>query len=227
MITGSRLSRLFALGNFCAALLFAGNAGAVSITKYYVELLTPNARAQVDIDSFPSDLFSIDYSAHTTSEATGLGHVGFGQSIAVWEHEFDPSYSVYGVNDVHLAILLLDDVCVGGSGCGPSDLVDLFSQSEVAQVFLESSFWQSGNALFNLLHGDITVNGLIQNAGDHFTVTTFSSQGDFFVAASALKVSYETGEENDQNGPPIPEPSAALVFGLGALLVGIRRSHKA
>jgi hypothetical protein len=194
-----------------AVALLAGPASAVS---YFGELKTAaqlpgpsdvTITATLDVDFDPLDLdLAYDWSAG------GLGDGAVSGTPKTYTHSFDPGPSPVVVQGAWLYVSVIDDL---------SPLPDL--ARETAVVRIGSEVLASGNALLNILGGNVTA--WIDAAGDVLSVTV-SGSGDFWLVASALKVAY---------GPPaaaaaVPEPAGALAFGLALLLVGrsggLRRS---
>lgn len=199
-----RLSRTSMLAAVAAALLGAQSAQAVS---FYAELLTNDrflflpdttARATVTVDLDP---LGFDWSGHTTGPNTGLGTgiVAPGAPLE-YTHVFDPTPDSATVLSAWLLIAVADD--------------QLFPDGpEIATVQIQGSLWKTGQATVNLLLGNITALGLVTLDGDTLDIRVSSSEGDFQVLASALKVTFAE----------VPEPATLMLVALGAALLAARR----
>lgn len=193
-----------------AALLLAGAASALPAGFYY-DVVASEWRAQATLAIDHGSPLDVDWSAHASPESNDLGHVGVGDP-AVFTHHFEPSTDVSSIEKAWLVVGVTDD--------------QFLDRGEEAVIELDGDVWKSGGFfLGRLFLGDITANALIAGWGDSFSVTVASSRGDFIVWGSALKVAYEPGQGGEPSGA-VPEPSAALVFGLGALLVGRRAARR-
>jgi hypothetical protein len=191
------------------ALLLAGPASALS---YFGELktarqfpvlsdLTITATLAVDFDPLALDLDS-DWTAGGLGDGTVRG------TPKTYTHTFDPGAAPVEVQEAWLFVSVLDDL---------SPLPDL--ASETAVVRIGSDVLASGNAFLNILGGSVTA--WVGAAGDVLQLSV-SGTGDFWLLASAFKVVYRTPGA----AAAVPEPTAALVFALGALLVFTRgRRH--
>lgn len=148
---------------------------------------------------------------------TNLGTVSPDHSLE-YVHTFAPDgYSATDdleVTNVTLTVGLVDDF---------SSLDDLLNQPEYAQVQLNGVDALYGQATLNLLYDDVTLLADIQGYGDSFDVRITSAGGDFAVLFS------HAGFEYTPKLPavPVPEPSAALAFAVGALVVAAQVRRRA
>jgi len=193
-----RLASVALLG---AGLLLAPAAQAVS---FYAEVLTstafpvfPDVKANATL-TVDFDPFDIDLSSGSTSPGLGTALVSVG-SPKTYTHTFDPTPDSASILEAWLFISVTDD--------------QLIDPPETASVALDGTFWQTGQATFNLIFGNITALGLITTDGDTLDVTVSSTAGDFNLLASALKVKFNE----------VPEPTTVLLVGLGLLALGRRR----
>jgi hypothetical protein len=199
--------RLFAVA---AVILMAAPVSAVS---FYGELKTARQfpilsdvtiTATLDVDFNPLDLdFDADWSAG------GLGNGYVNGTPKIYTHTFDPGTSPVDVQSAWLYVSVIDDL---------SPLPDLAKETAVVQI--GQDVLDSGQASLNILGGNVTA--YIDSAGDTLTVTVRASRGDFWLTASALKVVYDAPARPGGASPAVPEPGAALAFGVGMLLVGRR-----
>ncbi len=154
-----------------------------------------------------------------------LGYVPDGGSLT-YEHFFapavDPNISISSIDSAWLEVTVVDDWNCSRLG---SCWADWANEAETASIDLNSVSWQSGSATLNVFFGDVTAQANLLNNAGVLTVTVDSDGGDFYVLSSDLDTKY-TYTRNGVGGAgsgggvnPMPEPSAALVFGLGALLV--------
>ena len=195
--------------------LCTSGAGTASALGYYAEILTADA-FPVWSDVRASTTLSVDFDP-LAYDWTGMGAPpGLGSGLVTesaplgFTHVFDPTPDAQSVLRAWLAISVVDD-----------QLVD---PPEQAEVELDGSFWQTGQATLNLLFGEITALGLITADGDEVDVLVSSVQGlgnrDFVVLASALKVEFVVLPEGG--------PSVLLGFGLlsGAAFLGRRQADR-
>lgn len=176
-------------------------------------------------------------------DSLGLADLGLVTSTQPlqYDHSFDPAIAPstpVTVNDVQLAILLSDDVTCLSRECLDSD-------GEWAVVDVAGSQIYSGQSTLMFLFADVTVAADITHVGDSFGVSIQSvgsgndPAGDFLVLSSIAKFDYSVdyalnldgGSSFDRNcdrqTEPVPEPSAALVFGAGLLAISGRLRRRA
>jgi len=153
-----------------------------------------------------------------------LGYVSSHGSLE-YEHVFDPyfdsSIEISSIDGAWLTVAVADDlVCRTVRACAN----DWFFASEVAVIELDSVVWESGSATAAIFFGDVTADANLLLNGGVLHVTVRSDYGDFNVLRSTLYTVYtyeEAGVGGGGSGANhAPEPGAALVFAIGALLIG-------
>lgn len=158
-----------------------------------------------------------------------LGYVGLGETLD-YQHFFEPAtdsnIEISSIDSVLLQVAISDDWrCSRLSQCA----YDWLYQGEVASIDLNGIDWQTGQATANLFIGNITAQAnLLLNDG-LLDVSVSSEYGDFTVLWSRLDTTYTWAAAGGGGaGTPMPEPSAALVFAVGALVVQrrVRRGRK-
>jgi hypothetical protein len=191
-------------------LLLSGPALAASL---YVDAYTANlfgdfhgrATLATDAGSLSELLAGTDFDL--LGDGLGAGLVTTSTPLTV-THVFSPSLAVGSIESASLTVSVIDDL-------------DLLSTEEVAISVGGSTIdGGSGSVLAGLFGGDVTA--VITSVGDALDVTITAVKGDFKVGFSALVVKFDGGAV--PGGPSIPEPSAALVFAAGLLVVARRRS---
>jgi len=180
---------------------WAGMAQAVSV---YGEFLTPDwgVRATLTVDFDYGDL---DLSVSGAEQIAGLpngGYVGSSTPLS-YTHHFKPGVSVDSIEGAWLCVGLVDDAY---------PLTDLWTPNEYAEIEINGELWTKGSAVFNVLGGSLAIDAFEQD-GEFVVTVSSTDSSDFRVAGSLFKVKYNPT-------PPIPEPTSAAVFGLGAVLVG-------
>lgn len=150
----------------------------------------------------------------------GLGYVADGQTLE-YTHFFEPATNtdiqISSIDSSVLAIGIFDDAhCVRLRGC----VVDWLFQTEVATIDLNDVEWQTGQATANVFFGEVSAQANLLVNGGLLDVTVTSGGGDFRVLWSRLETTYTWDfAGGGGSGPPMPEPSAALVFAIGALVM--------
>jgi len=155
-----------------------------------------------------------------------LGIVSVGNPLS-YSHTFAPDGldpgQVADVTKVQLAILLTDDLeCAHWVQCR----YDLRTEGEWAVIEVEGTEIFDGELeLVNLVVRDVTLLANVTASGDTFSVTIESAEGDFaavFSAASFFYTDISPGTTGGGGTTAMPEPSAALVFGVGLLVLSRR-----
>lgn len=149
-----------------------------------------------------------------------LGYVGAGETLE-YQHFFAPAtdagIEISSIDSVWLEVAVFDD-----SRCSRllSCVGDWLYESEVAAIDLNGIDWQTGSATARLFLGEISAEAnLLVNDGI-LNVDVTSQFGDFTVLWSRLQTTYTWDVAGGGgSGTPMPEPSAALVFAVGALVV--------
>lgn len=185
---------LFATALSGPGLLAASGAQAIS---FYAEILTstafplfPDVQASATL-AVDFDPLTFDWTGMTSSPGLGAPLISFGGPAKEYTHTFDPTPDAASVLDAWLVVSVSDD--------------QLLDPGETASIALDGSLWQTGQATFNLFLGSIHALGLITLDDASFEVSVASTQGDFYLLASALKVKFAE----------VPEPGAGLLAGLG------------
>lgn len=137
----------------------------------------------------------------------------------------DPTKEITAINDAWLFVAIADDwQCFSWGSCA----ADWFFDQETASINLNEIHWKSGQATATIFWGNVTATADLLNTNGMLHITVESSAGDFQVLWSKLVTNYEydlaTGEAGGGSGgtAPMPEPNAALVFAIGALVVRAR-----
>jgi hypothetical protein len=144
--------------------------------------------------------------------SSDLGYVGDGATLE-YSHAFEYDSSAITLNSIDssmLFIVVADD--------------QWRDESETASIDLNGVDWASGNARLNIFWGNVTAELVLNDGVVNVSVT--STGGDFRVVASLLRTAYsyelggfETSDAGGAGASPTPEPSAALVFAIGALVM--------
>jgi len=188
------LQKLSALSLFCVAALVLAASPALAITEVFED--------------------NLDFSEYVAS----------GDSFE-FQHTFDPFFDddivISSVDSAWLYVALVDDAnCRRLTGC----LRDWFVESEVAAIDLNSVEWATGSATATILWGDVTAEADLLNNNGILDVRVTSDHGDFVVLWSNLVTTYTYELAGNTVGgasgsSPMPEPSAALAFAIGALVM--------
>jgi hypothetical protein len=163
------------------------------------------------------------------------GYVAVGDPLS-YTHAFTPPET---------DILLVENVTLGIAVVDDRDRAQEWVEITLEAGDAESLF-ATGSATANIFYGDVTATAEIEAWGDELLVNVYSTGGDFRVVTSRAEFTYQTGDSaafrsgggswggwgsghvHDRycghgggggNGPTVPEPTAAMVFGLGSLLI--------
>jgi hypothetical protein len=211
------MARRLRANAFAFALLFAASPASAT-SFFYIEAFTNSLLGNVHgtalLPSFNGDLsdFLEGTDLDVLGAGLGSGLVTPGDPLEI-THTFAPGVSVSSVQGAWLVVSVVDD-----------SLGEIF-EYEHALIDVDGSSFADGQAVLNLFAG--SVGGSIAAAGDSFLETIAAQpqrhgDGDFKVLFSALKVKFDG---TTSTAPAIPEPSAALAFAAGLLLVGRRRKR--
>jgi hypothetical protein len=183
---------------------WAGTAQAVSV---YGEFLTPDwgVRGTLTADFGYGDL---DLSVSGVEKIDGLPDGGLVNPELSYTHHFKPGVSVDSIEGAWLCVGLVDDAYRLRDP-------DLWNPNEYAEIEIDGQFWKQGSAVLNVLGGSLSIAAFEQD-GEFVVTVSSTNSSDFRVAGSLFKVKF-----NAASAPPIPEPTSAAVFGLGAAVVGI------
>ena len=169
----------------------------------------------------------------TDSDRIGLSDLGYVEagSTLEYDHTFDPYFDdnvqIDSINSAWLYVAIVDDWdCAAFGDC----LEDWFLESETAVIDLNSVSWATGAATAAIFWGDVTAEADLLNTEGTLHVSISSSDGDFAVLGSWLLTNYDyelgdfglvgtLGGGEGTGAEPMPEPSAALVFAIGALVM--------
>ncbi len=213
------------------SITLAGTVSAAPI-GYYADVKTANILGNAHVqgtlvmdDSLVGPVNPLGFDSLSLSGGfgggLGSGHVTESNPL-VFSLAFEPSVAVQSIETAWLSIALADDFwdlhCTGLFNCSVAD--------EYAIITVNGDdFWADDPGtnwiLGEFAHGDIT--GQILQSGDSIQVSVTSSEGDFDVRGAALAVAFNMADGSTSS--PIPEPSAAMLFAIGALLVTRRRLH--
>lgn len=154
-----------------------------------------------------------------------LGYVASGDTLE-YDHVFDPFFdndiTIHSVDEAWLYVAIVDDWnCPSFGDC----LADWFVESEVAAIDLNEVSWQTGQATATILWGEVSAEADLLNSNGTLHVRVNSTQGDFAVLWSQLITTYDYDladaplAARGDSAQPMPEPSAALVFAIGAVVM--------
>lgn len=147
-----------------------------------------------------------------------LGYVDGGAPLH-YLHDFD----LAGITVLSATLLITttdQPGCLGypvpGDAC---DLDDLYAEPETAQILVAGQAFAGGPAGGGTFYGDVT--GALLGSGGTLDVSISAPDGDFYAWRSVLMVSYDPAGGGGGGGPvpTIPEPSAAVLFGVGSLAI--------
>jgi len=199
-----------------AALFVAGSAQAVPV--FYGELKTSTLLGNQHLElttQLPTSISSV--AAVLSSSSVNVLGTGLGSGLVeapgalTITHTFAPDgYNVGQVKSASLFVSIVDDMDIA---------------KESATVDIGSLHVGDGSSamLYRLFGGSVLA--LVDSIGDTLTFTVTATSGDFKVASSLLAVSFDGTRSSARVGTtsPLPEPTAALVFGLGVALIARRR----
>jgi len=153
-----------------------------------------------------------------------LGYVSVGNPLG-YDHSFTPPSIPNGtpanVSKVTLSILITDIDCLDYFSCR----YDLHREAEWAVITVEGTeIFNDEVNLFNLEVNNVTLAANILAVGDSFGVDISATEGDFVVLYSVADFEFTTGAGGSGGNPgtPMPEPSSAIVFGVGLLVLSRR-----
>jgi hypothetical protein len=149
-----------------------------------------------------------------------LGYVASGDSLEYthfFEPATDPGIAISSIDGAWLEVGIFDDSqCRRLRSCAN----DWLFESEVASIDLNSVEWQTGQATAHVFFGNITAQANLLVNNGLLDVSITSEHGDFTVVWSTLTTRYTWDVAGGGgSGSPMPEPSAALVFAIGALVM--------
>ena len=170
-----------------------------------------------------SPAFALTATDWDTLDMWDLGFVMAGSTLA-YEHTFDPLFDdnmVINSTQTWLVFALADDWNCAASG---TCLDDWSFQGESGAIDFNSMSWQTKYVKATIFWGDVTAEVDLLNSGGVVKVSASNDEGNSAVLWSWLVTKYDY----DLVGGgtlAVPEPSAALVFAIGALVMGrtIRR----
>jgi hypothetical protein len=188
-------------------------AGAASfygeiVTSEVAIVVPQDVRAQRDSPT-DCDPFAVNWGPEIVGDGLGEGLLGRAPAPQElhYRHLFVPGASGGVVESATLYVQIWDQLDIPLEWHG---------------IEVEGSLWSEGSVSLNLWTFDVEASLLDDNVPDVVIrterVTDWFGRtyiGDFHVLTSALKVKYPT------TGSPVPEPHAALVFAVGAAIVGV------
>jgi hypothetical protein len=153
--------------------------------------------------------------------------------VVSYQHIFDPGPGLtvddVTVESVWLYVGVIQWTCGSAGGCA-EDLLFEADQVQTAKLDLTGVGWSIGRATVQILWGDITTQANLEaNEGLLDVAVSSDCDGVFAVVGSKMVTTYtwdSTGGTGSGGVNAIPEPSAALVFAFGALIMtrGVRRN---
>lgn len=153
-----------------------------------------------------------------------LGVVSNGTPLN-YQHTFAPENLDTGqlveVSKVELSILLSE--CTDWVSCR----YDLRTEGEWARIVVEDeAIFDEAIRYVSFVHQDITMIADIQAVGEQIEVTITSTGTDSFAAVFSMAAIYYSESSPGATGGdptvPMPEPSSAVVFGVGLLVLSRR-----
>ncbi len=164
-----------------------------------------------------------------------LGYVGGDMPVLSYTHtlELDPGHELVSLDSVWLQLMVADDW-----GCEvimDECYDDYYNQPEEVEIQLGGEDFFAGSASSVYLFGDVTYAAEVSTSGASLDVViTAIGASDFVVMRSVATFGYgyepiDTISLDDvpDSPPSMPEPSAAIVFGVGlALLAPRMRSRR-
>ncbi len=152
--------------------------------------------------------------------------------VISYQHVFDPGPGLtlddVTVESVWLYVGAVQWTCDSTSGCA-EDLLFEADQVQTAALDLTGVAWTAGRATWEIVWGDVTAEADLLNNEGILNVVVSSEGCDLAVLGSKMVTTFEwdsTGGTGSGGVNAIPEPSAALVFAFGALIMtrGVRRN---
>jgi len=155
--------------------------------------------------------------------------------VVSYQHVFDPGPGLtlddVTVESVWLYVGAVQWTCDRTSGCAENLLFETFDadQLQTAALDLTGVAWTLGRATTEIVWGDITTEFNLLNDDGILNVMVSSEGCDLAVLGSKMVTTFEwdsTGGTGSGGVNAIPEPSAALVFAFGALIMtrGVKRN---
>ena len=147
--------------------------------------------------------------------------------VVTYQHVFDPIFDpdpdkvVTSVESAWLYVGLVQWPCDSGYACADN----LLFEANQVEIDLTGIAWNAGKALVQIAWGDVKADDLLVEFLEHqgiLDITVSVSDGDLAVFGSKMVTRYNwepTGGAGSGGVNAIPEPSAALVFAFGALVV--------
>ncbi len=140
-----------------------------------------------------------DYDDHLFGDVNSFDYIDY----VAWTHHFDFSPAFDYLISASLALFFHDDE--------PDSFWNLLSY-EVALGVAEDGTWDIGEIDTGSYSYDVDVSYLMDGEFSVFV----AGAGDFQIEKSVLSINYE----------PVPEPTTALLFGVGLIFLGIARYKK-
>jgi hypothetical protein len=153
--------------------------------------------------------------------------------VVSYQHIFDPGPGLtvddVTVESVWLYVGVIQWTCGSAGGCA-EDLLFEADRVPTEKLDLTGVGWSTGRATVQILWGDIAAEADLEANAGILNVNVSVSDGALAVLGSKMVTTYtwdSTGGKGSGGVNAIPEPSAALVFAFGALIMnrGVRRNH--